>query len=257
MYGKLFASTFTGSMYGAGAHVFAVWSYAIANADVKGYVEINAAMLAPIIGEPKEKIVDALKKLIAPDPESRTKSEGGARMVREGQFIYRLVNQPVYRKIRDEDERRLQQRVAARDKRAKSLKAVGRDRPESAHTEVEVEEEGDQRRDSAVTGGPAPAPFMVFPVKGEPRSWNLSKRQVDRWQEMFPGLDVPATMRDCLVWQEAAPPGKQKTARGMTKFLSGWLIRNQDSGRGPRRTGGAGGGGDLDEAQRRLFGGSR
>lgn len=96
---------------------------------------------------------------------------------------------------------------------------------------------------------------MVFPCPGKPSKWILTKSQVARWQELFPGLDVAATMRDCLAWQEGAGP-KRKTARGMTKFLTNWLVRNQDSGRGPRREGGGDSGGlsDLEKAARQLSG---
>jgi hypothetical protein len=41
MYGKIFPELYTGSMVGAGCHVFAVWCYALASCDEKGCVELN------------------------------------------------------------------------------------------------------------------------------------------------------------------------------------------------------------------------
>lgn len=141
MYGKLFASTFTGSMMGAGADTFAVWGYVIANADGRGFVELNPKLLAAVIGSTTQAMAAAIATLTAPDPNSRTKDEDGRRIIREGTFIYRIVNHAKHRGMRDEDERRESQRTWVRGKRAKSLNAVDRCRPASTHTEGE--EEGD------------------------------------------------------------------------------------------------------------------
>ena len=53
MYGKFFSCTFTGSMYGAGSDVFAVWGHMIANT-VESVVELK--MLAPMLGTSLEGI---------------------------------------------------------------------------------------------------------------------------------------------------------------------------------------------------------
>lgn len=105
MYGKSFASMYQGSMVGAGINVFAVWNYAISNAS-RGYLEINPVLLAMILGGREEDITKALEYLTRPDPKSRSKEEDGRRLVREGQFLYRVVNWHEYQKIRNEDERR-------------------------------------------------------------------------------------------------------------------------------------------------------
>lgn len=106
MYGKWFASTYTGSMMGAGAAVFAVWGWAIANAGPSGVVEINPKLLAAVIGEPESTIEEAVNYLLTPDPSSRSSAEGGRRLIHEGGFQYRIVNHAVYRAIRDEEQRR-------------------------------------------------------------------------------------------------------------------------------------------------------
>jgi hypothetical protein len=153
MYGKFFASTFTGSMLGSGGDTFAVWGYAIANADRRGFVELNPRLLAAVIGSKPEAISSAISKLSAPDPESRTKKEDGRRIVREGSFIYRIVNHPAYLAIRDEDERRAYQREWAKAKRAKSLDAVDRrltpvDRRRPPSTHVDKDKDKDKDKDS-------------------------------------------------------------------------------------------------------------
>lgn len=116
MFGKIFESVFEGSMVGAGSHVFAVWSFVIANQrpdrELGSQVDINPKLLAVVIGEKQERIQEAIDFLCQPDPESRTLGEGGRRLVRVGQFSYRVVNGAKYRKIRNEEERRVQNRDA-------------------------------------------------------------------------------------------------------------------------------------------------
>lgn len=93
-------------MHGAGFAVFAVWGYAIANADPHGFIELNPKALAPKLGGPESEVMSAIEYLRSPDPESGTKTEEGRRIVREGQFLHRIVNYEAYRKIWSAMERR-------------------------------------------------------------------------------------------------------------------------------------------------------
>lgn len=64
---------------------------------------------------------------------------------------------------------------------------------------------------------------MTFPTIGPAQEW-ATDAHVARWREMFPTLDVDAECRRALAWVEANPT-KRKTARGMPKFLVGWMLR--------------------------------
>jgi hypothetical protein len=115
LFGKLFAQTFTGSLYGAGAHVFAVWAYVIANVRHNNTVELNSRALADVIGMTEAEAEAAIAYLCAPDPRSRSQTAAGARLVLEGGFLYTVVNAAHYRGIRNEDERREYNRVKQRE----------------------------------------------------------------------------------------------------------------------------------------------
>lgn len=98
-FGKIFESLYSGSMIGAGEHVFALWPYCIAHVrPPRGMVEVNPRLVASVIGTTPANIQSALDFLCAPDLESRSKLEDGKRLIREGQFLYRMVNFPEYRK---------------------------------------------------------------------------------------------------------------------------------------------------------------
>ncbi len=105
MYGKAFESMYTGSMVGAGLNVWGVWNYVIANTHF-GVIEINSALLAFILGCSAKEVEDAISKLCAPDPKSRSKTEAGKRLIKEGQFQYRVVNWEHYQRLRNAEAKR-------------------------------------------------------------------------------------------------------------------------------------------------------
>lgn len=80
---------------------------------------------------------------------------------------------------------------------------------------------------------PRPPPVLLFPTDGPLRQWGLLPDTLDELRGLFPSIDVLEECRKALAWVLAAPERK-KTAKGMRKFLTGWLTRCQD--RGPPRS---------------------
>jgi hypothetical protein len=120
---------YSGSMVGAGAMIFAVWGYVIANMrsernhdkDSPQIVELNPKLLGPILGEKPQDVEKAIEFLCNPDPESRTQEKQGRRLEYQGAFLYLVVNGAFYRQIKNEEERKEQLRQASatyRDKKA-------------------------------------------------------------------------------------------------------------------------------------------
>jgi hypothetical protein len=148
VYGKFFASAFTGSMFGAGSDVFAVWAYVIANTK-DSQVELNPNLLAATLGTSRERVQQAIDFLCAPDPNSRSKDAEGRRLVREGEFAYRVPTFSAYRAIRNEEERREYNRVkkAEQRERDRAVKTYVIDSQRkssvSANTEAEAEAEAE------------------------------------------------------------------------------------------------------------------
>jgi hypothetical protein len=109
-------------MIGSGSVVFAVWPYVIANMradrEVGAQVDLNPKLLAAIIGEKEALIEEAIGKLCAPDPSSTSKVDEGRRLVRVGQFAYRVVNGANYMAIRDLEHKRQYDREQKRKQRA-------------------------------------------------------------------------------------------------------------------------------------------
>lgn len=117
-YGKICASTYTGSAVGSGPIFFSVWPYIIANMQTNRdrtefFVEINPVLLAAIIGKvTPDEIRQEVERMTQPDPHSRTEAEEGRRLIRLSQFSYRVVNGSKYHNMRSEHDRREQNREA-------------------------------------------------------------------------------------------------------------------------------------------------
>jgi hypothetical protein len=115
---------YEGSMIGAGMNVFAVWNYIITKGRA-GAIEINPKLLAFTLGGREEDVVAALEFLQKPDPQSRSKEEGGRRIIKDGQFQYRIVNWEHYQRIKNAEDKREYNRVKQAEYRAKKVVGVG------------------------------------------------------------------------------------------------------------------------------------
>lgn len=158
MYGKHFESMYTGSMFGIGPVVFAVWGYVISHTKQDAFVELNPDLLGAILGCESEQVAGALEQLSSPDPKSRSKAEGGRRLIKEGQYIYRVVNYLAYREMRNDEERRTYNREKQRQSRARrqnksngSSLTVNDMSTMSAHTDTEAEAETKDNNKKAIT----------------------------------------------------------------------------------------------------------
>ena len=138
-YGKIFESLYTGSMVGSGINVFALWAYVIASAKPPGTIELNPKILATVFGCDIAEVNDAIEKLCQPDPDSRTKDFDGRRLIPEGQFLYAVPTWEKYNSLRNEIERREQNREAAQRYRSRQRRHADDDdasptSAQSAHT---------------------------------------------------------------------------------------------------------------------------
>lgn len=59
--------------------------------------------------------------------------------------------------------------------------------------------------------------------------FGVDRIQVQEWQELYPAVDIIQELRKMKGWLNANPT-KRKTRRGITRFINGWLSREQDKG---------------------------
>ena len=73
---------------------------------------------------------------------------------------------------------------------------------------------------------------MTFPIIGkDAKGWGLTVDKLGEYVETYPGVDCPAEARKARQWLTDSPT-RRKTARGMTKFLNGWMERAQNRSTG-------------------------
>ena len=126
-YGKHFESMYTGTMFGSGSDVFAVWGYVISHCR-KGEVELNQKVLAATIGMSVQEAEDAVAFLCEPDPNSRSQLDEGRRLVKTGSFTYRVPTFEKYNVTHSDDEVRAFERER-KQKYRNSLKTNVPDSP--------------------------------------------------------------------------------------------------------------------------------
>lgn len=167
MFAKLFASLYQGTLRGR-AHEILVFTNLIAHCDPEGYVDKHFKAISEEVGITVDEVKAAIEKLEAPDPESRSPEEDGRRIVRIDDhrvWGWRIVNYGKYRRIRDEADRREQNRIAQARFREKSayvskVSKVSHGKPMSAQAEAEAEEEAEE----SIVKGKGEALGSIVPI---------------------------------------------------------------------------------------------
>ena len=146
MYVKLFASLYQGTLRGKPDEIL-VFTNMLAHADQHGIVDMHFRAIAEEIGLSTDRVKAAIQNLELPDEESRSPEESGKRLIRMDEhraWGWKVVNYLKYRSIKNEDDRREQNRIAQEKFRNKNkpqsaeVSIVSRGKPQSAHTEGEA-----------------------------------------------------------------------------------------------------------------------
>ena len=239
MFGKHYESMYSGSMYGAGIGVFAVWGWVISHT-VKSRVEVNLKRVADELGAKEEEIGAAISKLCSPDPNSRNKEHDGRRMVKEGVYQYFIPSHDIYHTIKNEDDRREQNRTAKQKQRlnakVKAALTLGTPRaiPRAAVPldVVEVATEAAEAFLPPETGQPVELDVMVRFRALQKRLNVYYSRPEARWanKEETPLLEIakrPSCKEelDIILAHHKSLPADQKRYYPMAnveKLLEGW-----------------------------------
>ena len=135
LYAKLFTSIYQGTLRG-NSHGLLVFTNLLAHCDKDGIADIHPRAIAEEVGLTSEQVRAALDVLESPDDESRSPEEQGRRIIRMDEhraWGWRVVNYAKYRAIRNEDDRREQNREAQARWREKNKQS----KPASADGETD------------------------------------------------------------------------------------------------------------------------
>ena len=82
---------------------------------------------------------------------------------------------------------------------------------------------------------PQEEPLFQIPLVGKENGQKLVhdiyRKDIDTWQELYPGIDVESEIRKLLAWN-IANPKRRKTKQGILRHINTWLSKAQDRGGG-------------------------
>jgi hypothetical protein len=131
MYAKLFASLYQGTLRGKPNEIL-VFTNMLAHADREGYVDKHFRAIADEVGISAEDVRAAVGVLESPDNESRSPELEGRRITRVNDhraWGWKIVNYRKYREIRNDEDRREQNRAAQERWREKQKASVSQRKP--------------------------------------------------------------------------------------------------------------------------------
>lgn len=176
MYGKTFTALWEGSMVGRSDPQL-VFIFLFCHCDRSGFVEAHPAIVSAKTGLSTERVEAAISYLEGPDPKSRSKAEGGRRIIKlDGDHSagWKVVNYEYYRGLRKAEDRREYQRQYWHQRKLKHTQSNStplNPTPPIADAEADVDAE---KKDTGTTSRSPRAKF-VPPSQEEVRAYCVER----------------------------------------------------------------------------------
>lgn len=74
-----------------------------------------------------------------------------------------------------------------------------------------------------------PPPVISLPLN-DGTEYPVSQEQCQKWAGLYPAVDVIQQLRNMVGWLDSNP-SRRKTKAGISRFITGWLSREQDRGK--------------------------
>ena len=170
MYAKIFAQIYDGTLCTNGPwEALVTFQQLLVLADEEGCVDMTASAIARRTTIPLEIIEKGIKRLLEPDPESRTPTAEGRRIVplSEGRaWGWQVVNYKHYRQIKREQDRREYHRdywINKRSKKSTDSTPTQHAQPSQPIAEAEAEAEAEAGKTKTARKRAAPAVLVSLP----------------------------------------------------------------------------------------------
>ena len=97
---------------------------------------------------------------------------------------------------------------------------------------IRSKERKEERKENSIefSSGELETPTEVFIFKiplNDKTEFGITQKDYDKWQDTFPAVDVLAQLKRMALWCDDNPKNR-KTSRGVRKFISSWLSKEQD-----------------------------
>ena len=101
-----------------------------------------------------------------------------------------------------------------------------KEREKELEKEIEIEIEIDSCEEPLAS---TPEIFINLPLNtGE--NWSVTFEYIEELKPLYPAVDIEQEIRKMRGWLDSNVRNR-KTSRGIKKFITGWLAREQDKGR--------------------------
>lgn len=86
-------------------------------------------------------------------------------------------------------------------------------------------------------------PVILLPLN-DGTNYPITEEQCHEWAGLYPAVDVIQQLRNMKGWLDSSPD-RRKTRRGILRFVTGWLSREQNTGCNRNRSGSQPAGGNV------------
>lgn len=105
-----------------------------------------------------------------------------------------------------------------------------KEREKDKEMEMEMEtEKGDVESAPPAPSPPAPPPVIGLPLN-DGTEYGVTEEQCQEWGELYLAVDVLQELRKMRGWLDSNK-ARRKTKRGISRFITNWLSKEQDRGR--------------------------
>ena len=171
MYAKVFMQIYDGTLCTRGPwQALVTFQQFLVLADQDGIVDMTAAAISRRTTIPIEIIEAGIEVLMQPDPESRTPTLDGRRLVylaESRSWGWQVVNYKHYRELKREEDRREYHRQYYRDNRSKAASTVSTDTQQSQPIQPKQKQKQKQKQDTdskTKTARKRASPAALVPV---------------------------------------------------------------------------------------------
>lgn len=103
--------------------------------------------------------------------------------------------------------------------------------PIQSESKAETESNADICSERQAAAKP-PDPLVITLQLNTGEEYPVSQDSVNEWMELYPAVDIMQCLRNMKGWL-LSNPAKRKTARGISRFITTWLQKEQDRGGTP------------------------
>lgn len=202
-----------------------LWTIADDSGRLRGNSRMLASLLYPYDDDAKNKIDSWLSQLSSEGCIVRYEFEGTSYIQIQNWSSHQKIDKPSPSKIPPFDE---SSRTFAN---IPEPSAIG-----SEASSLDQDQGKDQGKDQEgiITSVEPSSPLVVSLKLIDKTEFAVTEEMARDWQETFPAVDVMQELREMRNWCNVNPQ-KRKTRKGIAKFVSTWLGKQQDvGGAGPR-----------------------